>query len=93
MHVGNFLGEEWSTDVTSNPDTRQALVNAVLQSDKTVLAARRRRVGYEKAMENAIENYAAADVQRFNATRLILTVPTLPGYELPKYDFEEVICT
>ena len=83
-YVGNFLGEQWSSDVSSNPDTRQELIEAVLNSDKTD-----KTPGYEKAMFFSIQNFPAANVQRINATRLLITVPKFPDYQLPKYDKQE----
>ena len=57
-----------------------------MASDKTP-----KTPGYEKAMTTVIQNFSPANIQRYNSTRLIITVPTLPEYTLPKYDKEENI--
>jgi len=86
FHSGIYFGERWSTDVTSNPDTKQALINAILASDKTKTTP-----GYEKALQKSIENYDPSLIVRVNQTRLIITVPAMPEYLLPKYDKVELV--
>jgi len=70
--VITLRNDTWQPDVVTNGTKRQALINAVLRSDRSKVDAM-----YHFAMEASIENYAQSNVNKQSDTTLTITVPSL----------------
>lgn len=89
-----YYGAKWSTDVITNRDTTQELINEIIDSDKSDTTVGERTIvvnSYQNAIARQLEDFDVSYVTRVNATRITITVPAFPGYELPKYDNFELI--
>jgi len=73
-----LVNAQWASDVASNPAKRQAVVEAVLHSEKTKTDG-----GYENAMSFQILNFPQANVERLTNFELVLTVPQMGNYAIP----------
>jgi len=82
----DLVGEEWSFYATLEAARRQALVDAVLNSNHQDVT----EVGYEQAMKKQIENWNQANLVKQSSTRMVITIPKMPNYYLPP-GLEEII--
>jgi len=83
--VITLRNDTWQPDVVTNGTKRQALINAVLRSDRSKVDAM-----YHFAMEASIENYAQSNVNKQSDTTLTITVPQFATYYLPALGTESV---
>ena len=92
-----YYGAQWSTDVISNRDTTQELINNLLDSDKSDTAVNEVTqvvLNYQNAIARQTELFDVTYITRVNATRITITIPAFPGYELPRYDnFESIVAS
>jgi len=83
--VLDLLSDSWVSNVATDPAQRQGLINSVFRSSNSSF-----HPDFTSAFEYQRQNWPASGIARVSDTRVIITIPSFPSYQLPGCAIETV---